>query len=167
MKHRAVSTGPKYVVLLLFTIICIFPLLFAGLTSMKSVEEYTESTIAFPDSLSFVNYETAFRNLSMVRYLINSVLMVGIAMIIYFFVCTSAGFAFGLLNFKGRILMFSLVLFLMIFPQMVIASQIYRIAVALRLLNTRGGIILIWAAYFSPFGAYIMTTYYSSVPRLL
>lgn len=28
----------------------------------------------------------------------------------------------------------------------------------------RSGLILVWVAYFAPFGTYIMTTYYSSVP---
>lgn len=50
---------------------------------------------------------------------------------------------------------------------MVIASQVYQIASKIGLLNTRVGIILVWCAYFAPFGTYIMTTYFAGVPREL
>jgi ABC-type glycerol-3-phosphate transport system permease component len=53
----------------------------------------------------------------------------------------------------------------MIFPQMVISVQVYRIAATLKLLNSYIGVILVWVAYFAPFGTYIMTTYYASVPK--
>lgn len=157
----------KYVILVFFTIICVFPLVFAGISSLKSVEAYSASKLALPETITFDHYVAALTNLNMTTYLLNSVIMVALAMVIYFLVCTAAGYAFGLLRFRGRLTLFSLVLFLMIFPQMVIASQIYRIIVGLGLLNTRAGVILVWAAYFSPFGTYIMTTYYSSVPRAL
>jgi ABC-type glycerol-3-phosphate transport system permease component len=48
---------------------------------------------------------------------------------------------------------------------MVVAGELYQLLSNMRLLNTRLGIILAWVAYFAPFGAYIMTTYFAAVPR--
>jgi len=55
-------------------------------------------------------------------------------------------------------------LFLMIFPQMLLSIQIFQICRTLHLVNNYIGLILVWVAYFGPFGTYIMTTYYSTVP---
>jgi ABC-type glycerol-3-phosphate transport system permease component len=55
-------------------------------------------------------------------------------------------------------------LFLMIFPQMLLSIQIFQVCRKLHLVNSYIGLILVWVAYFAPFGTYIMTTYYSTVP---
>ena len=52
----------------------------------------------------------------------------------------------------------------MIFPQMLLSLQIFQVARSLHLVNSYFGLILVWVAYFAPFGTYIMTTYYSTVP---
>ncbi|MDR2952548.1 MAG: carbohydrate ABC transporter permease [Treponema sp.] len=103
--------------------------------------------------------------MNLLVYTANTVISVAAALCLYLIICTAAGLAFGKFNFKGRMLLFSLILFLQIFPQMVIAGELYQIMSKIKLLNTRAGIILAWLAYFCPFGAYIMTTYYSTVPK--
>ena len=52
----------------------------------------------------------------------------------------------------------------MIFPQMLLSLQIFRICNKLYLTDTYLGVILVWTAYFAPFGTYIMSTYFSSIP---
>ena len=73
----------------------------------------------------------------------------------------------GMLRFKLKLILFSIILFFQIFPQMVIAAQVYRICTKIGLMDTRFGLILVWIAYFAPFGTYIMSTYYASMPRSL
>ena len=87
-----------------------------------------------------------------------------VGLLAYLFVCVTAGFAFGRLRFPFRLPIFLSVLFLMIFPQMLLSIQIFQICRALHLVNSYFGLILVWVAYFAPFGTYIMTTYYSTVP---
>jgi multiple sugar transport system permease protein/raffinose/stachyose/melibiose transport system permease protein len=48
---------------------------------------------------------------------------------------------------------------------MLIAGELYQLLSKMRLINTWPGIILAWLAYFTPFGSYIMTTYFSTVPK--
>jgi ABC-type glycerol-3-phosphate transport system permease component len=48
---------------------------------------------------------------------------------------------------------------------MVVAGELYKLISGMRLLNSRAGIVLAWVAYFAPFGAYIMTTYFAVVPK--
>jgi len=87
-----------------------------------------------------------------------------LAMLAYLLVCLTAGFAFGRLRFPFRLPIFLSVLFLMIFPQMLLSLQVFQVCHNLHLINSYLGLILVWVAYFAPFGTYIMTTYYSTVP---
>ena len=83
---------------------------------------------------------------------------------LYLAVCVSAGYAFGKMRFRLKRPLFLLVLFLTIFPQLLLATQVFKLISLLHLTNTGPGVILTWVAYFSPFGTYIMTTYFTDMP---
>ena len=165
LKRFIVNRFPVYLFLLFITFISLYPVFFSFISSFKTVQEYTFSKCALPASWVMENYAYVFRNLNFLSYLLNSVILVFGGMILYLFVCNAAGFALGMLRFRFKLPVFSFILFFQIFPQMVIASQVYRICSKIGLMNSHMGLILVWVAYFAPFGTYIMSTYYSSMPR--
>jgi len=153
-----------YLILIVFAFIALYPLFFVLITSLKSAGEYINNKLLLPQKATFANYRYVWINGNMLKYFINSCILIPAALIVYLFVCISAGFAFGRMRFPFRFSIFLSVLFLMIFPQMLLSIQIFQIIRNMRLVNTYVGLILVWVAYFAPFGTYIMTTYYSSVP---
>jgi len=156
-----------YLVLGIFAVIAVYPIFFAFFTSIKSASEYVNNKLSFPVKITFENYYHVWIKGNMLKYFINSCILIPCALIPYIFVCVSAGFAFGRLRFPFRFAIFLTVLFLMIFPQMLLSIQIFQICRKLNLINNYFGLILTWVAYFAPFGTYIMTTYYSTVPMEL
>lgn len=164
-RRRKIFLAVCYLILTLFALLTVYPLFFALQSSLKTDMDYTEHKLSMPSPFVLQNFIKVLIKMRMLKYLGNTLISVGIAMALYMFVCNAAGFAFGKLKFPGRLVLFTMVLFLQIFPQMVISGQIYQLVSKMRLLNSFPGIILIWVAYFAPFGTYIMTTYYSSVPK--
>jgi ABC-type glycerol-3-phosphate transport system permease component len=154
-----------YGILCILAILVIYPVFFAVVSSLKPVPIYAADKLGLPKSFYVKNYTTVLFNMGLLRYLLNTIVTVAIAMTIYILICSAAGLAFGKLRFKGRLALFLLVLFFQIFPQMVVAGELYQLISKMHLLNTRLGIILAWVAYFAPFGTYIMTTYFAVVPR--
>ncbi len=156
-----------YAFLILITFLSLYPIYFSLISSFKTVPEYTMSKTALPESWVMDGYDYVFRNLNFLGYMMNSMILVFIGMLLYVFVTNAAGFALGMLKFRFKLSVFSFVLFFQIFPQMVIASQVYRICAKIGLMNTYSGLILVWVAYFAPFGTYMMATYYATMPRSL
>ena len=156
-----------YVFLTVCAFVSLYPIFFSVITSIKTPEEYVTNKLGFPAKLTFDNYSYVWKNGNMLKYFLNTLLVIPLGLAFYLFICVSAGFAFGRLRFKGRLTLFLAVLFLMIFPQMLLSMQIFQICRTLKLVNNYFGLILVWVAYFSPFGTYIMTTYYSTVPMSL
>ena len=156
-----------YTFLVVCAFVALYPIFFSVITSIKTPEEYVTNKLGFPVKVTFDNYSYVWKNGNMLRYFLNTLLVIPVGLIFYLFICVSAGFAFGRLRFKGRLRLFLAVLFLMIFPQMLLSMQIFQICRTLKLVNNYFGLILVWVAYFSPFGTYIMTTYYSTVPMSL
>lgn len=164
MTRPRLSSIPAYTVLVLMTIIAVIPLLFVVISSLKTPAEYALSPASFPQNPTLENYAWALSGGKILHFLLNSLIVVPMGLVLYLAVCISAGFAFGKLKFPFRLGIFLGVLFLMIFPQMLLMMQMFKLLTMFGLTNSYIGLALAWVAYFSPFGTYIMTTYFSSVP---
>jgi len=164
LSYSRALRGLLYLVLAVFVVLALYPLLHALSTSLKTSREYVDNKLLWPAAPTLANYRHVIVDGGMLRYFLNNCIVMPLAMIAYLFVCLSAGFAFGRLRFPLRLPIFLVVLFLMIFPQMLLSVQIFQVCRSLHLINNYLGLVLVWVAYFAPFGTYIMTTYYSKVP---
>ncbi len=165
--RRYITNFITLIILSLFSLVIVYPVYFAVISSIKAPAEYVVNKTGLPQNPTLDNFAKVLTQMSMFKFMLNTFILVGFSMVLYFLVCTAAGFAFGKLRFKGRLTAFTFILFIQIFPQMVIAGQIYQLISKMGLLNTHLGLILVWVAYFAPFGTYIMTTYYSTIPKSL
>ena len=166
-KASAINAGTRLLVqlfLLALVIGSIFPLYNVIVASFKSGDEFVVNPFFPPKSPTSENFVYAAVNGSLLHYAVNSLILVPSGLLLYLAVCVSAGYAFGKMRFRLKRPLFLLVLFLTIFPQLLLATQVFKLISLLHLTNTGPGVILTWVAYFSPFGTYIMTTYFTDMP---
>lgn len=142
----------------------LLPLYNVVAASFKSADEFVVNPFFPPQVLTLENYLYVAVGARLLHYIVNSLILVPLGLVLYLAVCISAGYAFGKMRFRLRLPLFLLVLFLLIFPQLLLATQIYRLISLMHLANTAAGVVLSWGAYFSPFGTYIMTTYFAAMP---
>ena len=116
-----------YVFLAIMALIIIFPFYWMLITSLKSTEEIRRTTQTFfPEVVMWSNYVDVFKRFDFVTYLRNT-LIVGVISTLGALITTIfAAFAFARLEFKGRDLMFSILLMTMMIPgeMMVITNYI-------------------------------------------
>jgi ABC-type glycerol-3-phosphate transport system permease component len=72
-----------------------------------------------------------------------------------------------MLRFPFRKALFVVILASLMIPVQVVLVPFYRTMIALDLINTRIGLILAYTAFFLPFCVYLMTAFYSRLPREL
>ena len=152
------------VVLIVLVIGSLLPLYNVLSASFKSLDEYPVNPLLLPKAPVPDNYRYAAFSGHLLEFTLNTLIYVPIGLVLYVIVCVSAGYAFGKLRFALRRPLFLLVLFMSIFPQLLLATQVFKLISLMKLTNTGLGVILAWVAYFSPFGTYIMTTYFSDMP---
>ena len=116
-----------YLFLAIMALIIIFPFYWMLITSLKSTEEIRRTTQTFfPEVVMWSNYVDVFKRFDFVIYLRNT-LIVGVISTLGTLITTIfAAFAFARLEFKGRDLMFSILLMTMMIPgeMMVITNYI-------------------------------------------
>ena len=133
-----------YLCLTLWAVIVLFPFYWMVLSSIKSYSSYNrEYTPKFyVTSPTFSNYADAFTSVPLSRYLVNTLIFTLITTAVMMIVITLAAFAFARLSFRGRDLVFTLFLALMMIPNELVIITNYVTITDLGLRNTFTGLIL-------------------------
>ena len=107
-----------YAMLVFWALMVLFPFYWMILTSLKSYGTYNAEYIPkfFTLSPTLQNYADAFTTVSLGRYLANTLLFTVVTTALMLFVTTLAAFAFARLEFRGKNLVFTLFLALMMIP---------------------------------------------------
>jgi len=132
-----------YVMLLALSVIFIVPFLYILSKSLMSAEDLVDTNVQWiPRKLIFENYTFAFMVLSYIPRLIRSVSVAGVSVLGQVLSCSFVAYGIARMKFKGRGIIFSLVIFAMLIPpQAIIVTQYLEFA-KLRMLDTFWPIIL-------------------------
>ncbi len=120
-ENRGLRLVTRYMVLVLVAVIFVFPLLFMAMSSLKPDQQLladTNSLRAFlpVGDISLQNYSDAFDRAPIGVFVFNSVLVTGLTVILTLFICSLAAFSFVFLDWKGRDVIFSVLLATLIIP---------------------------------------------------
>lgn len=83
---------------------------------MPSGELFTTELNLFPKNPTFSNFINAFRTVPLLRFILNSFIMAGCITIGQIITCSLAAFAFSFLEFKGKGILFMVVMATMMVP---------------------------------------------------
>ena len=144
-------------VLILVSLVFLFPISFCIFTSFKESAEIIRDITFIPHKWSSVNYDYVFaRGAKYIRYYLNTIVITVSSVAITLVLSALSGYAFARLPFKGSKLLLAIILFLLAFPLCAILIPIYMMEYELRLLNTYIGIILPNLLCILPFSIFIM-----------
>ena len=159
-----------YVFLAIMALIIIFPFYWMLITSLKSTEEIRRTTQTFfPEVVMWSNYVDVFKRFDFVTYLRNT-LIVGVISTLGTLITTIfAAFAFARLEFKGRDLMFSMLLMTMMIPGEMMVITKYITVSNLGWLKDATGVFtsMIVPFWISVFYIYLLRQNFKQIPNEL
>lgn len=162
-RERAITIGSKGI-LLIFVLGTLFPILFVLNTSLKSTSEFYTNVWSLPKELALGNYQYAWETAKIGEYFLNSVIVVGITVLVTLVISSLAGYALAKLDIKhaGAIMM-------VIFLNTMLPSE--SILMPMYLLNARLGmtgkflsLILPYIGWGCAFATYIYYNFFCTVP---
>lgn len=155
----------KYFFLVAITFVMLFPFYWMFVTAVKPVSEvFAYPPKLWPTEFHFENFLTALSG-SFLNTFKNSTIVTTIATTITVFINLLAGYAFAKYKFKGREIMFIIVLSTLMIPVQVTMIPNYIIMSRLKLLNTYAGLILPTCA--EAFGLFLSRQFMSDIPNEL
>lgn len=162
-----IGKAAVYLLLTLWAAIVLFPFYWMLLTSVKSYSQYNAERIPafFTLSPTLENYREAFHAVPLGRYLINTLWFTVVTTAVMMVVITLAAYAFARLEFRGKNLVFTLFLSLMMIPNELVVITNYATVTNLGLRNTFTGLIL--PSVTSVFYIYLLKENFAQVPDSL
>ena len=165
--RSTVSRAVVCTLLTLWAIMVLFPFYWMLLTSVKDYGAYNAEYIPkfFTLSPTLENYVSAFTAVPLAKYFLNTVIFTVVTTALMLVVTVPAAFAFARLNFKGKNLVFTLFLSLMMIPNELVIITNFVTITNLDLRNTFTGLIL--PSVTSVFYIYLLKENFAQIPDQL
>lgn len=153
-----------YTLLTFWAIMVLFPFYWMVLTSVKSYGAYNSEWIPQLYTLAptLQNYTDAFTAVPLAGYFTNTILFTVVTTAIMLVVTVLAAFAFSRLTFRGRDLVFTLFLALMMIPNELVVITNFVTITNMNLRNTFTGLIL--PSVTSVFYIYLLKENFAQIP---
>ena len=163
-KKIALEKVILYLFLITGSLICLFPFYWMLLTSVKSYGSYNAEHVPsfFTLSPTLQNYVDAFTTVNLGKYLLNTLVFTLATTAIMLVVITLSAFAFARLEFRGKNLVFTLFLSLMMVPNELVIITNFTTVTDLGLRNTFLGLIL--PSVTSVFYIYLLKENFAQIP---
>lgn len=157
----------QYLLLSAIAFFMLFPLFWLIGTSLKSPEE---NIFSFPPQLiptqpTLENFRVVWETYPFARYLFNSTIVAFFTVSLNLLFCSLAAYPLARLSFRGRDLMFALIVSTIMIPFQIVMIPLYILTVKLGLRNTYLGII--FPSLASAFGIFLLRQAFQSVPKEL
>lgn len=158
-----------YLSLILLIMLFVSPILLMLMGSLKPdmrvLAEAGSLKAFFPEQVSLQNYSDVFTRVDFSRYLFNSLWITGCVVLSGLLINSMAGYAFARLHWRGRELLFSLVLMIMIVPLEAIAVPLFYQVTLFGWRDTY--IVQIVPFIANAFSIYLFYTFFLGLPREL
>lgn len=166
MKKIKILNVLSYTILIAGCVITLLPFIWMLSTSFKgSGEIYILPPKFIPDTFNWGNYNEVFNRVPMKTYFINSLVVTFMVTIGTLITSVLAAFAFSRIRFKGRDIIFAILLGTMMVPgEMLIAPNFVTLS-KLNLINTRPALYIPWLASVS--SIFFVRQFFLTVPEEL
>jgi len=153
-----------YILLVIWGVIVLFPFYWMVLTSVKSYSSYNSEFIPklFTTQPTFQNYLDAFNTVPLGKYFSNTIIFTLITTGLMLVVVVLSAFAFSRLEFKGKNVIFTLFLALMMLPNELVIITNFQTITNWGLRNTFLGLIL--PSVTSVFYIYLLKENFEQIP---
>ncbi|GEL77062.1 carbohydrate ABC transporter permease [Tenuibacillus multivorans] len=154
-----------YLMLLIVTCITIVPFLWTVSTSLKGVNEtvFLIPPQLIPNNFTFSNFVEVWHTLPIPRYLLNTAILTFFGVLVPLILCACAAYPLARMNFKGKNVIFVLIIATMMIPNEVTMIPVYLTINLVGLMDSYTAIILIGAV--PPLGIFLMRQGFLVIPK--
>jgi ABC-type glycerol-3-phosphate transport system permease component len=162
--RRRAGLAVRHAVLVLLALLTLFPVILVISTAFKTPGDVTQNPFGLFSTFSWDNLVSAWTVGRFSDYLVNSLLLTIPSTLLVIAISTMAGYTFARLPFRGRTLMFYLVVLGLLVPFFTYMIPLYFQLRSMGLLDTLPGAILVLTSTGLSFGTFFMRAFFSDLP---
>ena len=163
-KHRKKLHICGNIILLVVALLVFVPLVWLIVSSFKTDADVIKYPPAFlPEQWVLTQYKYVSEAIPVFSMLKNTVVFAGSVTIVSLIIDSLAAFAFARMEFRGKKVLFTVILMTMMVPFQIIMIPLYIEEYKLGILDTLLGLILPRAS--GAYGIYMLTSFFSRIPK--
>ena len=156
--------GVTQILLIIWTILVVFPFLWMIMTSFKTDAEIIHSPWDLPATLQWDNFSRAWNEARIGRYFINTLIVMSMSLTGTLVISAMAAYVLSRFEFIGRRVIFFMFLAGLMFPVFLALVPLSFLVSDLHLTATFHGLALVYIAYSLPFTIFFLTGFFKSLP---
>jgi len=162
-----VAIGAKWLVLVLYLVITIFPLIWLGLSAFKTNLEIQTLPFSLPEVWQFKNFRNALNTSGLSAYFLHSIVVAAGATVLNLFVTSIGSFILARKRFVLRDLIFTIMTAGVLIPIIAFMVPYFSLIAAIGLYDSLFALILTYAAINIPVSIFIIRNFMISIPKEL
>lgn len=160
---RSVWSWIGWGTLTLVAVINLIPIIWLSSSAFKPVNEiFSIPVTLWSNHFNLGNFNTAFIKWGIGRAFVNSSIITTCTMIAQLLICSWCAYALATLHFRGRQMIFYIILATMMLPGFTMIVPGFQIARSLNLVNSFAGLIIPGAV--SAYGVFLLRQYFIKIP---
>ena len=165
-RTRRVAPTVRLVAAVVVSLVVLFPLYWMVAVALSSRRDlFSGATRLWPKALTLQNFDRVFQDYPVTSWFGNSLAIALVTMVITVVANVLAGYAFAILRFRGRTVLFLIALATLMLPVQVIMVSLFKLVTALHLYGTYWAVILPTSA--SAFGLFLSRQFLLGIPTEL
>ena len=165
LTRKTASNIMTYAFMIFMAVLFFFPVYWLVMSSISSLSDLLTAEFSFfPKSLTLLAFKTILARADFLRYIMNSIFVACATTFISMIVCSLGGYALARVNFYGRNVISSLILFTYVIPSVLLVIPIFSIMKDLRLHGSYLSLIIAHTSFSIPFCMWLLRGYFASIP---
>lgn len=158
----------SYAVLIILAIVCVFPILWTFLTSVKVDEDIvTREMVYFPTRFTFENYVKLWMQSGYPVLVVNSLIVTSLTVLICLITGTIAAYSFSRFNFPGRTQLMLGYLVVRMFPAVLMIIPLFIVMRNVGLLDSTYGLAIAYTSFLLPLFVWMLKGFFDGAPKEL
>jgi N-acetylglucosamine transport system permease protein len=154
----------SHAMLILWSLIVIAPLVWTVLSSFKTSAEIFGSPFTLPSAWNLDNYRTAWTQERFGDYFLNTVAVVGSALIIVMTLGSMCAYVLARFQFPGNRIIYYMMLVCLTFPLFLAIVPLFKLMQTFNLLNRQPGLVVVYVAFALPFTVFFLYPFFRRLP---
>ena len=163
--YRGLVSAGRWVLFALVAFLILFPVYWIFISSITPPGELFQMPIDYlPDNPSLDSYKFLVENVGLISKIGNTILIIGVTLLIGTVICVMAAYGFSRFHSKGINLMFGFIIATMLIPEVVTARPLYEFMQKVGLYDTYPGLIILYISAVIPFTVLILRNFVGEIP---
>lgn len=168
-KYNPKKTNPAawvicVILAIVWTVIAVVPFIFMVLNSFKDkFEMLVKGIFQLPETLNWANYQEVLEG-NFFRYLLNSVIVLIVALVILLFISACAAYPLARFKFKMNGPIYSLIVACMSIPMHITLIPVFKMTQKMGLYDSIWSLIGPYVAFAVPISVFILTAFMKGIP---